>query len=680
LELMNDSRKLLEDYARRGSEAAFRELVDRYVSLVHSTALRLVNGDTHLAEDITQTVFLNLARKAGTLSGEVMIGGWLHRNACFVASTMMRGERRRQNRERQVVAMNTMEDHSAANLDKVAPLLDQAINQLEPEDRAAILLRYFEQMEFRAVGEMMGTNEDAARMRVNRALDKLHALLTQRGVALSAAALGTALAAEAVKAAPIGMAASVAAVALGGAVKGGSILTFLKLMSMTKIKIAFVSAIAVAAVAVPVVMQHQSLAKLSEENQALQQQAALLAPLQSENQRLSNMVVQADTSKAASEQQVRELARLRNEVGLLRQQTNDMAKLQERISQFSRGQSGFNSGKRRFPNMTMAEFAKFIAGVLDAPVADQTGLTGSYDIAMTPPRLGGEDGKLERVTGLLRDELGLQLVPFAGPFTAEEQQAVAGQVMQVLPDGTLTNVTAVMQSSVPNGANGFAVNVTSVIQRPVPDGANGFAIKLDHSDAPGLKPATGEWEPAQRMQALSYDAVSNRLGFTPAVVNNLRLIDASKQQWALQYRKQGTETPTWEDLRAYLGRGPNGDISAFTNASEGEYIIGSVGSKPQFRGNPNAPVVVTSADAQAPAKATTANACINNLRLIDSSKQQWALEYRKQSTDTPTMEEIRQYMGRWRGGEIPVCPDGGVYTLRTVGEKPTCSVAGHVLP
>jgi len=87
------------------------------------------------------------------------------------------------------------------------------------------------------------------------------------------------------------------------------------------------------------------------------------------------------------------------------------------------------------------------------------------------------------------------------------------------------------------------------------------------------------------------------------------------------------------------------------------------------------------ADAQAEAqRQNNMNACINNLRLIDSAKQQWALEYRKQSTDTPTMEDIRKYMGQWMNGEIPVCPDGGVYTVRTVGEKPTCSNPWHVLP
>ncbi len=74
------------------------------------------------------------------------------------------------------------------------------------------------------------------------------------------------------------------------------------------------------------------------------------------------------------------------------------------------------------------------------------------------------------------------------------------------------------------------------------------------------------------------------------------------------------------------------------------------------------------------------SACINNLRLLDSAKQQWALEQRKQVTDTPTMDDLRPYVGRGANGAVPVCPDGGVYTLRTIREPPTCSIPGHVLP
>jgi RNA polymerase sigma factor (sigma-70 family) len=157
-----------------------------------------VNGDTHLAEDVTQTVFVDLALMARALSREVMLGGWLHRHTCFVASKTMRGERRRQARERQVAEMNANEDHSAANLARVAPALDDAINQLGTEDRAAILLRFFEQRDFRSVGEALGSNEEAASKRVDRALEKLELLLKRRGVALSATALAATLATQAV--------------------------------------------------------------------------------------------------------------------------------------------------------------------------------------------------------------------------------------------------------------------------------------------------------------------------------------------------------------------------------------------------------------------------------------------------------------------------------------------------
>src|SRR5688572_32224725 len=127
-----------------------------------------------------------------------MLGGWLHRHTCFVASKTMRGERRRQMRERQAVEMNSIEDHSAAHFASLAPVLDDAINQLGADDRQAIVLRFFEQRDFRSVGEALSSNEEAARKRVHRALDKLHVLLKRRGVTCPAAVLGTALGVHAV--------------------------------------------------------------------------------------------------------------------------------------------------------------------------------------------------------------------------------------------------------------------------------------------------------------------------------------------------------------------------------------------------------------------------------------------------------------------------------------------------
>jgi RNA polymerase sigma factor (sigma-70 family) len=244
---MTTSQQLLADYLNHGSESAFRELVMRHTDLVYSTALRLVEGDTHRAEDVVQTVFTDLTRQARKLSGETMLGGWLYRATCFVAARAMRTERRRQAHERQAVEMNAQEDHSEANFAQIAPVLDEAMNQLSAEDQSAILLRFFERLDFPSVGEALGSMEEAARKRVNRALDKLHDLLTARGVTLSAAALGTALAAQAVEAAPAAVAAGAAQAALASAAAGhGTALTFLKGTTASKLGLSMASVVGIA--------------------------------------------------------------------------------------------------------------------------------------------------------------------------------------------------------------------------------------------------------------------------------------------------------------------------------------------------------------------------------------------------------------------------------------------------
>jgi RNA polymerase sigma factor (sigma-70 family) len=323
---MTDSQTLLAEYAKNDSEPAFRELVTRYVDLVYSTAVRLVGEDRHLAEDVSQTVFADLARLARSLPEKVMLGGWLHRHTCFVATTLLRGERRRRARERQAVEMNALQDHTAANLARVAPVLDDAINQLGATDRTAILLRFFEQRDFRAVGEAMGSNEDAARMRVNRALDKLHTLLTQRGVTLPAAALGTALAGQVVTAAPAGLAAGISSAVLAGAAAGtGVTLTTLKLLAMAKFKIGIVSAVVVASVVTPLLLQHQARARLREQDDALRQQQSQVAALQAEHGRLLKLAA----GSSLSSNQPKDLQRLRAEIAALQPQTSVVARLRE---------------------------------------------------------------------------------------------------------------------------------------------------------------------------------------------------------------------------------------------------------------------------------------------------------------------------------------------------------------
>ena len=293
--MTKNSKHLLAEYAADGSEVAFRELVARYLNLVYSTALRLVGGNAQLAEDVSQSVFLSLARKGRTLSSKVMLGGWLHQHTYHVATRAVRSEQRRQIREREAVEMNTLQDDSGAHWRQLAPILDEAITQLGSEDRTAIVLRYFEQQDFRAVGEALGSTQDAARVRVNRALEKLQALLKQRGVALSVGTLGTLLAAGTVTAAPAGLAMAVSSAALAGATAGtGTTLTFLKLMATTKLKLGL-TALVVAGAATTVVIQHHSQVGVRDENQSLRRQ---IVQLQVDNEDLSNRVTRTKFPRA----------------------------------------------------------------------------------------------------------------------------------------------------------------------------------------------------------------------------------------------------------------------------------------------------------------------------------------------------------------------------------------------
>jgi RNA polymerase sigma factor (sigma-70 family) len=279
---MSDSQALLAEYATNGTEAAFREIVSRYLDFVYSTALRLVDGNTQLAEDVTQLVFISLAKHARSLSSGVMPGGWLHQRTFHLATKAARSERRRQLREREAVAMNNLHDDSNAQWREVAPILDEAITQLAPADRTAILLRFFERRDFRSVGHALGSHEDAARMRVNRAVEKLHALLKARGATSSTTTLAGVLAAETVVAAPPALAVTAASAALASAT-GGTAITFLNIITMTKLKAGLATAL-VLALATTAVVQHRSRASLRRENQSLRGQ---VTQLNTDNERLA---------------------------------------------------------------------------------------------------------------------------------------------------------------------------------------------------------------------------------------------------------------------------------------------------------------------------------------------------------------------------------------------------------
>jgi len=319
--------QLLHRYAENGSEDAFTELVHRHLPLVYSTAARQTGGDEELAKDVAQTVFIDLARKARSLAGREFLAGWLYNATRLATSKASRVNRRRQIRELTAVAMqeNAFRSPVVQEHGVLRRVLDEAMGELDPEDRNAVLLRFFQDKGLREVGAALGISEDAARMRVNRSLGKLHSLLIRRGVTLSIVALGSALTTEAVTAPPAGLATAISGAALASVPVGGGIaVTLVKVLSMTKVQACVVGAIHIACVAIPVAVQHQSSNQLREDNQALRQQVAQLA---AENERLSNLVAQANSSRTLANEQPGEILRLRGEVGVLRQQMNEAERL-----------------------------------------------------------------------------------------------------------------------------------------------------------------------------------------------------------------------------------------------------------------------------------------------------------------------------------------------------------------
>ncbi|HEX2854010.1 MAG TPA: sigma-70 family RNA polymerase sigma factor [Opitutaceae bacterium] len=213
---------LLRSYVEQGSETAFTELVQRHVNLVHRSALRRVGGNSHAADDVTQRVFTSLARKARSLADRASLAGWLYTSARFAASDVVRAERRRRTHEEEAHTMNELNAPTTIAADQLEPLLDEVMDLLPEKDREAVLLYFFEGRSFAEVGATLAIAPDAARMRVNRTLERLRLALSQRGVTSTATALAGVLATQSAVAASTPAALAVAGQALTAAAAAGS--------------------------------------------------------------------------------------------------------------------------------------------------------------------------------------------------------------------------------------------------------------------------------------------------------------------------------------------------------------------------------------------------------------------------------------------------------------------------
>jgi RNA polymerase sigma factor (sigma-70 family) len=313
---------LLCEFTRNGCESAYAELVRRHINLVYSTALRRCHGDTALAEDVTQQVFLDLAKKAKTLSPDTVLAGWLHCHTSFVAANYLRSEQRRKQREQ--VFMEACHDNAPVDWSAVAPLLEEAIDELTPRDRDAVVLRFLDQQPYAQIGTALGISEDAARMRVDRALDRLRGLLARRGARSTVAALALALGQQATISAPAGLAASVAAHAISGAsvttmLAAAGSATTTGLMS-TKLFVSAAGLIAAGAVTTAIL---QASARQDAEGQ--------LRVLQNELAAMTQDLQSAQANAAATEADAEQWRAARAEIAELRDKSANLQELQEEL-------------------------------------------------------------------------------------------------------------------------------------------------------------------------------------------------------------------------------------------------------------------------------------------------------------------------------------------------------------
>ncbi len=315
--------ELVKGYAEARSEAAFEELVARHVDLVYVTARRLLNGDDHLARDVAQSVFTDLARKASALAGKssdaavnsFSVVGWLYTSTRFAACKAVRAEETRRKHEREAQAMSDVlhGENQEPDWAELRPAIEELLGTLAEAERDAVLLRFFEGKDFRTVGMALGLGEDAARKRVTRALDKMRDLLAARGLTTTATALSVALTAHAFEAAPTGLAASIstAALATSGAVGAGSLSAWMaaKVMASLKLKIGLAGAL-VAALSTPIVLLDRSNRNMQVQHRHFEQEIQRLKA------ELASRPVPEPVAVDAAEHM--ELLRLRGQVGRLR--------------------------------------------------------------------------------------------------------------------------------------------------------------------------------------------------------------------------------------------------------------------------------------------------------------------------------------------------------------------------
>jgi RNA polymerase sigma factor (sigma-70 family) len=325
---MNDWDKL-QEYARTGSEECFADLVRSNVDVVYSAALRLVRSP-QIAEEVAQSVFADLARGASRLKPETNLTAWLYQVTRRTAIDVIRSEARRQVRERLAQEINHMSSDDAT-WSQIETLLDEAMAALGPEDRTAILLRFFQNKSLRQVGQSLGASDDAAQKRVSRAVERLREFLSRRGVTTGAAGLVALLSANAVQSAPIGLGSAIttSVVLAGNAVQTTATLGISKAIAMTTLQKTLISTLLAVAIGATLYEARRASAARATAEEAQRQQA----PLSDQVSQLTEQRDQALKRLDATRQDLEELRRSSTDLLAMRAENN---RLREDVRSLSR--------------------------------------------------------------------------------------------------------------------------------------------------------------------------------------------------------------------------------------------------------------------------------------------------------------------------------------------------------
>jgi RNA polymerase sigma factor (sigma-70 family) len=341
--------QLLARYTHDRAEDAFAEIVRRHLDLVHSAALRQVRSP-QLAEEVAQSAFTDLARDAARLKPDTILTAWLYQVTRRTAIDVVRREARRQLREQIATEMNAMNADSGTGFQPVwtdiEPLLDDAMAALDETDRAAVLLRYFENKSLREVGATLGTSDDAAQKRVSRAVERLREFFAKRGVTTGASGLVVVISANAVQAAPVGLAVTIstAAAIAGTTIAATATATAVKTTAMTTLQKTIIGATLTAAIGTGIYEVRQA-SHLRDEVQTLRQQQEPLTgevgQLRAERDETLGKLTVLRLENERLRNQPTEVLRLRAEVSRLREETRELAQTKAITSAEAKGNDPF---------------------------------------------------------------------------------------------------------------------------------------------------------------------------------------------------------------------------------------------------------------------------------------------------------------------------------------------------